>query len=494
MGAPYSSQTVTNYNSNPPPDDGSQTEANRVKWATIKTKLSDPLNTFASAINTAISTAFGKIIGGGGVTSSAISYQISSSDQGKLIRATAASITLTTPDATDVDDPFVCAILNNSSGSITIDGSGAQTVDGLDTVTLPAGSGCFLFTDGSNWYTSGLPGVLAGNQMAYGMVINGTIAESNAGNAVTFSLKTLAGNDPSANDQVLIAFRNASAGTGNYVYRSVTSALSLTLSAGSTLGTANSTPCKLWLVLFDDGGTIRLGAINCLSGVNIYQLGQVPLASSTAEGGAGGADSAHVFYTTAAVTSKAYIPIAYASYESGLSTAGNWNVSPTRIQLFGAGVKLPGDVVQTRRTQTGTIATGSTAIVADNTVPQNTEGDQYMSQAITPTSAANILRIVARAQLSHSASGGVSTIIGIGLFQDSSADALTFGGQSHTSANLNTHHIIDHLMRAGTTNETTMKIRGGAATSGTTTFNGQGGGQLFGGVYNSFLHIEELAA
>ena len=30
MAAPYTSQSISGYNDNPPPDDGSQTEANRV--------------------------------------------------------------------------------------------------------------------------------------------------------------------------------------------------------------------------------------------------------------------------------------------------------------------------------------------------------------------------------------------------------------------------------------------------------------------------------
>lgn len=59
---PYSSVSVSSYNASPPPDDGSQTTANKVTWAGIKTKLTDPLNTFASAVNSAISAAFGSLI------------------------------------------------------------------------------------------------------------------------------------------------------------------------------------------------------------------------------------------------------------------------------------------------------------------------------------------------------------------------------------------------------------------------------------------------
>lgn len=153
MATPYSGVNITGYNSNPPADDGSQTEANRVKWATIKTKLNDPVKTRTDDINTALIAAFGKI--DGGITSTGVNYTVLSPDQGKLVRATVASITITTPDATDVGSPFVFGVLNDSTGDITLDGSGSQTIDGDASVTIPAGAGCRIRTDGTNWFTEG---------------------------------------------------------------------------------------------------------------------------------------------------------------------------------------------------------------------------------------------------------------------------------------------------------------------------------------------------
>lgn len=153
MADPYTPVSITGYNSNPPVDDGSQTEANRVKWSTIKTKITDPVKTRTDTMDTNIAAAFGKV--DSGVTSTAISYTVISTDQGKLVRATASGITITTPDATDVDSPFVFELLNDSSGDITLDGSGSQTVDGDASVTVPAGTGARVRTDGSNWFTGG---------------------------------------------------------------------------------------------------------------------------------------------------------------------------------------------------------------------------------------------------------------------------------------------------------------------------------------------------
>jgi len=59
---PYSSVSVVGYNSSPPPDDGSQVTANRITWVGIKTKIGDPLNTFAAAVDAAILAAFGSMV------------------------------------------------------------------------------------------------------------------------------------------------------------------------------------------------------------------------------------------------------------------------------------------------------------------------------------------------------------------------------------------------------------------------------------------------
>lgn len=368
MGNPWTSPSISNYNSNPPSDDGSTTASNRLQWSTHKTKLADPIKTYADAIVTNTSTAFGKVPGGAsGITSTAVDYTIASGDQGKLVRATSSGITITTPDATSVGEPFLVRVLNNSSGTITLAGNNPgtqQDIDGSTSITLGAGQGVIIDTDGTNWFTSGLSAIPAGKQMMYGQIINGTIAESNATNAVTYSLKTLAGNDPSSTDPVVVAFRNATAATGNYVYRTITAATSLTVSSGSTLGAVNSVAFRVDLVLFDDAGTIRIGAINGLDLSEYYAPNKTPTASSTAEGGAGAADSVGVFYTGTAVTSKPFIPFAYADYNSGLATAGSWNVSPTVLGLYSpdALVGRPGFV--TRKTVGTDVNVASTTDVS----------------------------------------------------------------------------------------------------------------------------------
>jgi hypothetical protein len=250
---------------------------------------------------------------------------------------------------------------------------------------------------------------------------NLSLVASVSANALTIALKDRAGADPSANSPSLIPFRNVTVSTGDYSVLTLTGASSIVISSGSTLGAPSGTPFRLWLVLFNDGGTLRPGLINCLSGTNIFPLGQSPIAGSTAEGGAGAADSAQVFYTGTAVAAKAYVVLGYLEWQTGLTVAGTWDTGPTVVQLFGSNVPLPGSVLQTANSVTGAVATGTTVLPFDDTIPQNTEGDQYMSQAITPRAAANVLRTQsAIAACGHS----VAVVKSMALFKDSVANAL----------------------------------------------------------------------
>ena len=148
-------------------------------------------------------------------------------------------------------------------------------------------------------------------------------------------------------------------------------------------------------------------------------------------------------------------------------------------------------VVQVVNTQTGAVASGSTVMPADDTIPQNTEGDQYMTLAITPTNASNKLRIDV---VAHVACDTSSRNIAVALFQDSTANALAvtdspvLGGGANFMRSVN----FTHYMTAGTTSATTFKVRAGVETSGTVTFNGAGASRFYGGVFASSITITEI--
>ena len=132
------------------------------------------------------------------------------------------------------------------------------------------------------------------------------------------------------------------------------------------------------------------------------------------------------------------------------------------------------------------VVTCSTLIPDDDTIPQNTEGDEVITVTITPTSATNRLRIEFNAP--HIGAGGVDDI-GVALFQDSTANALAAGrGRNPSRLQLS----LVHEMAAGTTSATTFKIRIGG-TGVTCYVNGNGAGaRIFGGVAAARLRVTEI--
>jgi len=148
-------------------------------------------------------------------------------------------------------------------------------------------------------------------------------------------------------------------------------------------------------------------------------------------------------------------------------------------------------LIQTVNTQTGAVATGTTTLPNDDTIPQKTEGDEYMTLAITPTSATNILEIVAVWNGSSTSTGGILTQA---LFQDATAGALAASWSGVYASGATTQTVLHHRMVAGTTSATTFKIRAGAPAAGTTTFNGLAGVRVYGGVMSSSITIREITS
>lgn len=145
--------------------------------------------------------------------------------------------------------------------------------------------------------------------------------------------------------------------------------------------------------------------------------------------------------------------------------------------------------VQIVSTNYSAVATGTTTIPYDDTIPQNTEGTEFMTQAITPKSATNFLLIEVQAMLSLSA--GLIHATGA-IFQDTTAGALAAQAVYLDVATEVQVLKITHKMTAGTTSATTFKFRAGGQSASTTTFNGVSGARKFGGITISNITITEV--
>lgn len=146
-----------------------------------------------------------------------------------------------------------------------------------------------------------------------------SIGASVSGNALTLTLNPCS-----------LRFRSPTLGSGGVNCRAITSQLSLTVSSGSTLGTVSGQASRLVLLALDNAGTVELAVVNIAGG---NKLDESNLISTTAEGGAGGADSASVIYSAIARTSRPYRVLGY--IESTQVTAGTWATAPSTIQGCG---------------------------------------------------------------------------------------------------------------------------------------------------------------
>lgn len=154
---------------------------------------------------------------------------------------------------------------------------------------------------------------------------NLAIAVSVSSNALTVALKNQAGNDPSSSDPVRVSFRSSTLTSGTYLSRSITGALSMTVSSGSTLGHASGETRYIYVYLIDNAGTPELA-------VSTKPFDQGSVISTTAEGGSGGATSSTVAYSTSARTSVAFRLIA--RLKSNQTVAGTWAAVPSEVSLW----------------------------------------------------------------------------------------------------------------------------------------------------------------
>lgn len=153
---------------------------------------------------------------------------------------------------------------------------------------------------------------------------NLTLATSVSGNALTVAVKTKANANASSTDPISVSMRSSTLTSGLYNLRQITGALSVVVSSGSTLGQTSAQPANIYVYLIDNSGTLELAVSH-----KLYP--EDSLVTTTAEGGAGAADSATAIYST---TARASVPCRLIGVILNTqTTAGTWASAGTKLQL-----------------------------------------------------------------------------------------------------------------------------------------------------------------
>lgn len=149
-----------------------------------------------------------------------------------------------------------------------------------------------------------------------------------------------------------------------------------------------------------------------------------------------------------------------------------------------------GAVLQVVSQSFSSVATSTVQIPADDTIPQNTEGTEYMSLSITPRLATSILRVDAIWWGSYAVS---HTHMIMAVFRDSGSDALGAVSFGHSGSYAKCFPMTV-TATSGSTATTTFKVRVGGTDASTVTFNGASSARLFGGKAASSMTITEILA
>jgi hypothetical protein len=279
---------------------------------------------------------------------------------------------------------------NNGGNIVTAAGDYAivlaLTSTNVQVIHYTRATGAALSTVGLNVGAS----ALGNSALAYTVPVNLGLTASAPSGQLTVNL-------------VLIPFRSTTSATGTPTIDSLQGALVITLATTSSLGCASTVLCRIWVYAIDNSGTVAVGLQTCSSPTQIYPCSD-DLFYTTAAGSSGGTALNMMYASTGSLSNKA---VRIVGYIEATWTSGAGFATPTKLQLFGPGMKKPGDVVQT--------------IYALNATPASTSSNSpqtFLTQAITPQSAANLIRITAGA---YGTTSSVQSNISMQIFRGSTA-------------------------------------------------------------------------
>ncbi len=216
---------------------------------------------------------------------------------------------------------------------------------------------------------------------------------------------------PTALHPILCPFRDSTIANGGPVWTSIVSPVYMDTNAvGATFGTVTTQAFRLWVNVFNNGGTPTLSLWqSTVATSNVFTLQESAVQSTT--GASNASTNAGVFYTPngTSLSSKSFRIAGYMDWASGLATVGNYASGPTTIQLFGPGIKRPGEVLQqVFVTSTATSSTSNT-YSPSATPPTAVNSATVLSQSMTPLAAMDVINVNATGVIDSSAGSTIMT-------------------------------------------------------------------------------------
>jgi hypothetical protein len=202
--------------------------------------------------------------------------------------------------------------------------------------------------------------------------------------------------------------------------------------------------------------------------------------------------------TAGSISASAVSTVTLRAASASVTAIGFTSLQATSISAsvgaFGilkiAGSEISTAVAQVVRDSDATYTTITTDMPYDDSIPQNTEGDEILSVAITPTNANSTLRI--RAVIPHGASIEAAAMQ-CAIFVDTTAGAIAATSSNTGNSSSMATLVLEHTLTAGSTSARTYKVRCGPEAGGSTMYiNGDAAGRKLGGVMKATLEVEEI--
>ncbi len=143
-------------------------------------------------------------------------------------------------------------------------------------------------------------------------------------------------------------------------------------------------------------------------------------------------------------------------------------------------------LVQVINSQVATTNSGTNRIPFDDTVPQNYEGNEFITVTVTPEDTTN--KLIIRWEISVGVSHVSGAYTACALFQDDLVSALDTKGK-FVFAGITDIIAGEYQMTAGQDAPITFKVHCGAAVAGTTYLNRNASGRAFGGTMHSSITV-----